>query len=270
METSSPGERSDFYPQTLEQLLAQGLIDREMRILVVAGGAADRTAFLNTGFTDVTISNIDVPDGSDRFAPYGWSFQDAERLDYPDDSFDFVVVCAGLHHCASPHAALLEMYRVARVGLLAIESYDSFLMRVAVVVGAAEDYEISAVAAHDYTAAGVRNTPVPNYVYRWTEREIEKTIASAAPLGHNRFVYRRALEIPASVLARRFNPIWSMGLKVLGPILWAIVRVFPSQANLFAFAVFKPTLPDELFPWLQMDEGKVVPNEQWLRSRLRG
>jgi ubiquinone/menaquinone biosynthesis C-methylase UbiE len=57
--------------------------------------------------------------GGDEFAPFSWSFQDAEQLSFEDEAFDYVFVHAGLHHCASPHRALLEMYRVARRGIMA-------------------------------------------------------------------------------------------------------------------------------------------------------
>ncbi len=264
------GERSDFYPRTLERLLEQGIVSRESSILVVAGGDADREALAQVGFTDVTISNIDDNGHADRYAPFRWAQQDVEQLDLADGSVDFVIVCAGLHHCASPHRALLEMLRVARIGVMAIESYDSFLMRIAVRVGAAEDYEISAVAAHDYAYGGVRNTAVPNYVYRWTDREIEKTVASAAPQAPHRFLYFRQLEIPASVLARRYNPVWAIAMRVLGPVLALVAKVFPSQANLFAFVIVKPKLPGDLYPWLEADGDRIIPNERWLRSRLRG
>ena len=49
-------------------------------------------------------------------APYRWELADAEALPYEDDAFDWAVISAGLHHCRSPHAALLELYRVARRG----------------------------------------------------------------------------------------------------------------------------------------------------------
>jgi SAM-dependent methyltransferase len=64
-----------------------------------------------------------------EFAPFLWSFQDAERLTFAENEFDFCIVHSGLHHCYSPHRALLEMYRVARVGLLVFEPRDGALVR---------------------------------------------------------------------------------------------------------------------------------------------
>ena len=110
-------ERAGFYRRTLESLLADGVLARDDRILVVAGGEADREAF--AGFPSVTITNVSPEEGEE--------FQDAEALTYEDGSFDFAVVSAGLHHCRSPHRAVLELYRVARKGLLAVEARDSLL-----------------------------------------------------------------------------------------------------------------------------------------------
>ena len=73
-------------------------------------------------------------------------------------------------------------------------------MRVAQRLGVVDEYELTAVADNGFAAGGVRNSAVPNYVYRWTEREVEKTIASAAPQRRHRFVWFRELELPVSVL----------------------------------------------------------------------
>jgi ubiquinone/menaquinone biosynthesis C-methylase UbiE len=263
------GERSDFYGRVLGELLDRGALERSHSILVVAGGPADRAALLAAGFENVTISNIDESASAEEFAPYRWARQDAEGLALDDGSYDFVLVSAGLHHCASPHLALLEMYRVARRGLLAIESRDSLLMRLAIVLHASDEFELTAVVAHDFASGGVRNTAVPNYVYRWTEREVEKTIASNAPYARHRILYFRELELPVSILEFRRNGLWALALRIATPVLGAVAKAFPSQANLFAFCVLKPELPRDLHPWLRSDGEAIVPNESWLRARLR-
>ena len=105
--------------------------------------------------------------------------QDAERLTFADKSFDVVIVHAGLHHCYSPHRALLEMYRVARKVVVAFESRDSLTMRTAVRLGLTLDYETDSLTADG--KGGVAETGIPNFVYRWTERDVIKTIASFDP-----------------------------------------------------------------------------------------
>jgi SAM-dependent methyltransferase len=242
-------EREGFYRRVLRSLLDDGLVEHDWKVLVVAGGQADRAAFADTGFTDVLITNLDPGPGEER--------QDAERLSYEDGAFDLAVVSAGLHHCASPHRAVLELYRVARRGILALEARDSALMRLAQRAGVVDEYELTAVAAHDFRAGGVRNTATPNYVYRWTEREVEKTIASAAPHARHRFVWFRELKLPVSVLQASGRGAFRFAA---GP-LRVLTKVFPRQANLFAFAVFK----EGLQPWMR-DE--TTPDVEAIRRRL--
>lgn len=241
-------ERLGFYERVLRELLEEGLLARDARVLVVAGGDVDREAFATLGFTDVAVTNI---------SQAGDEQQDAEALTYPDDSFDIAVISAALHHCASPHRALLELYRVARRGVVAFEARDSALMRVAQRIGVVDEYELTAVADNGFAAGGVRNTAVPNYVYRWTEREVEKTIASAAPQRRHRFVWFRELELPVSVLELSGKGRW----RVAAAPLRFVTKVFPRQANLFAFAVFR----EGLQPWMRDDE---TPDADEIGRRL--
>ena len=241
-------ERLGFYERVLASLLEQGLLARDARVLVVAGGEVDREAFAALGFSDVTVTNLSEA-GDER--------QDAEALTYPDDSFDVAVISAALHHCASPHRALLELYRVARRGLVAFEARDSALMRLALRLHVVDEYELTAIADNGFASGGVRNTAVPNYVYRWTEREVEKTIASAAPQRRHRFVWFRELELPVSVLELSGKARWRLAARPLR----LVTKVLPKQANLFAFAVFR----GDLQPWMR--DAATVDREA-VRRRL--
>lgn len=261
-------ERSSFYRRVLEQLLEDGLLRREMSVLVVAGGAADRDAFHDLGFEDVTISNVDEAVAAEQLAPYAWSYQDAESLDYPDGSFDLAVVSAGLHHCRSPHRALLELYRVARVAALALESRDSSLMRLAVRLGAVDEYELAAVAAHGLRSGGVANTSTPNYVYRWSEREVEKTVASFAPHARHRIRFFREFELPEALLEADRGGRATL-LRIAAPAVTAVTRALPRQANLFAFAIEKPRLPEDLQPWMRVADGELRPDPDVVGRRYR-
>ncbi|MFY9571667.1 MAG: methyltransferase domain-containing protein, partial [Blastocatellia bacterium] len=97
-----------FYSSLLKKLSRSGLLSSEMSVLVICGTIKDKTVFTDLGFKNVTISNLDTRAPSDEFSPYTWSYQDAENLNFPDEHFDLIVVNAGLHHCHSPHRALLE------------------------------------------------------------------------------------------------------------------------------------------------------------------
>jgi SAM-dependent methyltransferase len=242
-------ERLGFYERVLAALIEHRRVQRDWRVLVAAGGQVDRDAFQAAGFTDVTITNVSPEPGEE--------FQDVESLTYADDSFDLAVISAGLHHCASPHRALLELYRVAGKGVLALEARDSASMRAALRLGVVDEYELTAVADNDFASGGMRNSQVPNYVYRWTEREVEKTIQSAHPERRHTYVWFRELELPVSVLELSGKGRW----KLAAAPLRLVTRVFPKQANLFAFAVFR----GELQPWMR-DAATVDADE--VRRRL--
>jgi hypothetical protein len=71
------------------------------------------------------------------------------------------------------------MYRVARKTAIAFESRDSLLMRIAVKLGFTMDYETDCVTPDG--KGGVAESGIPNFVYRWTEREVWKAIATFDP-----------------------------------------------------------------------------------------
>lgn len=257
----------DFYDRTLGALMKRGLLDTGMRILVCCGGRFDREALLARGFRDVTISNLDVRMKGDELAPFAWSFQDAENLQFPDRDFDFVIAHSGLHHCHSPHRALLEMYRVARRAVLIFEPRDTFLVRLGVRFDFGQEYEVAAVAGSGLAYGGVRNSPIPNYVYRWTEREIEKTLATFDPVGRPRLHYFYALRVPEQRLSWMKNRFASNLVRGLLPLLRVFTAIFPRQTNCFAFCTEKLQLPRDLHPWLTLEDGTPKPRRDWMAAR---
>ena len=110
--------RIEFYKNNLKRSIS----DKEASILVIAGGKLDKQVFLDLGYKNVIISNIDSRMNANEYLPYTWSFQNVENLTYQDNFFDYTVVHAALHHCKSPHKALLEMYRVAKKGIISFET----------------------------------------------------------------------------------------------------------------------------------------------------
>lgn len=259
----------DFYESTLSWLMERRILDRDMRILVVCGSHADKAVLSSLGFGNVVISNLDVRLNGDEFAPYSWSHQDAENLALQDREFDFVIAHNGLHHCYSPHRALLEMYRVAKRGLLVFEPRDTLLVRIGVRFNFGQEYEVAAVADNGLIFGGVKNTFLPNYVYRWTEREVEKTISSYAPWGTHQFLFRYALRVPWGRLKMLKSKFVYVLVRTLLPLVRLFFRLFPRQANSFAFVVLKSRIPEDLHPWLSVKDGRWVLNEDWIRGRYK-
>jgi ubiquinone/menaquinone biosynthesis C-methylase UbiE len=243
----------------LKELLSDASLSTHQTVLSVCGGTTEREAFVAAGFTNVVISNLDEQYTA-RLSPYTWSLQDAENLTYPDGAFDVVFVHAGLHHCQSPHRALLEMYRVARHAVVVIEARDSFSMRIARLLGFTNDYEIEAVSFNNFQSGGVRNGPIPNFVYRWTESEVLKTIASFEPRFAPQVRFFYGLRLPYQRFRKTPRPVLRMLLLTLGPLAELLAKIFPKQGNEFAFLIVKG---GRLQPWLfQQHDGTIAVSRE--------
>ena len=260
---------SDFYLDTLDRLIRKNLLRRDMKVLAVCAAEYDRDVLLECGFTDVTISNLDTRQQETECAPFRWSFQDAEQLGFADNEFDVVVAHSGLHHCRSPHRALLEMYRVAKTAVIVFEPSDNVVTRLGVRLGLGQEYEVAAVAGNDCRFGGQKNTAIPNYVYRWTRREVEKTVSSYAPLGKHRFLYFHRSRIPWYRSRMKTRRLLDVAFVLLAPLIQCVSHVFPQVSNNFAFVALKPNLSDDLHPWLSRDNGSIAVNKAWIKQRYR-
>jgi len=247
--------RIDFYRRTVDKWIP----DRDATVLVVGGGENDRDVFQSLGFHNVTITNVATALGRAHCGGFRTLVVDAERIDLPDESYDYAVVHAVLHHCESPHAGLLELYRVARKAAIFFEARDSFTVRLLGWLGLSQIYEYGAVISNNCEAGGVRDTEIPNYVYRWTEREVEKTISSYAPHSRHAFDYRQG----NTVDCQRGGTAKAILVRLLVPVYRVFVWFFPGQQNLFAARITKPSIPRDLHPWLIQLDGKVVFNRGW-------
>jgi SAM-dependent methyltransferase len=256
----------DFYREVVGQLLRARVVDTSTEMLVLCGGRKDAAVLRECGFERVVISNITPPRAQD-VAPFGWSRQDAEHLSYADESFDFCIVHNGLHHCQSPHRALTEMYRVARKGLLLFEPYDNLLTRLGVRLKIGQEYEHAALYFNNNHHGGATNSDIPNYIYRWTEREILKTVNSYAPYGRHDVRFMHAMRIPWGQLRGRRSKVMLNVVRLAQPALWLLDTCLPKQSNNFAAVVLKPDLPLALHPWLREDGGDIRLNPQWVATQ---
>ena len=247
--------RPVFVERVLKEMLASGQLRLDDRILAVCSDSAERDLFLSIGFRDVTISNLDPRLGEEDCKPYRASYQNAMSLTFEDQVFDFAFVSDGLHHCSSPHRALVEMYRVAGKGIIVIESRDSLLMRAAVALGLSQEYEVSAVQYNNGELGGVDNSEIPNFIYRWTEREFVKSIRANHPVGQHRFRFMYGFNVPGfSMRSDRVARAVKLGLGLVSGILSVVAR---RQGNAFAMIALRPALPGDLWPWLSLESGRV-------------
>lgn len=258
--------RYSFVKNVLEKLLEDKTLSLEDDVLVVAGAKAETELFQELGFRSVTISNLDDRMVGDEVAPFKWSYQDAQNLALADRSFDFAFVSDGLHHCSSPHSALLEMYRVSKKGVVVFESRDSFLMKVANRAGLTPSYELEAVIDNDFAFGGVDNSEIPNYIYRWTEREFEKAIRSYDPIGKQTFRYFYGLNLPYSQAQMKKSSFKSIAIHAADPFVRLFTKLFKRQCNSFCMVALRPDLENDLWPWLRMSAGEPRFNRRYAKE----
>jgi hypothetical protein len=87
-------ERINFYKRTVNELIPL----KTDSILICGAGNLDKNVLEDSGFEVVTISNLDSRAKPEEFAPFEWSFQNAEDLSFDNESFDYVVIHSAIHH----------------------------------------------------------------------------------------------------------------------------------------------------------------------------
>jgi ubiquinone/menaquinone biosynthesis C-methylase UbiE len=253
-----------FYVKCLCLLTAKRVLSTGDSMLVVAGGLTDRTCLLEAGFTDVVISNLDHLEGAAEYRPFRWMCLDAEKIALGDASFDWVIVHAGLHHLSVPAAGICEMFRVARKGIVCFEARDSWAMRLARRASLTTDYELEPAFLSGGTLGGYRNGPIPNYVYRWTEREFEKVVKSYHPAYNVDFLYFYGLQVPLQRFAMARSSILRSAGWLLNGISKIFPYIFPRQGNQFAMVAVKTNV---LQPWLMMEGGNLKFREELMARK---
>ena len=241
----------DTYARLLRHYVEQGVIRPTDRVLVQFAGVKDERICDAVGLTNCTFTNV-APGSASTGATAAQRF-DAHRMPHADLTFDHAIAHDGLHHCSRPHEALHEMYRLARKTILFVENQDSLLMRLGARTGAVGLYEFAAVADGGHTTGGVDGTGVPNYVYRWTRREVRKTVAAFDPgravpiefteewnLGDNRAA-SRVLADRLGLNPRTANRLMSFAHRGLNAIA-------ARQGNIFAAAIRKDRSAPQ--PWM--------------------
>lgn len=246
-----------FYVDVLQAALRDGALRADDRVLVVCGGVKDEASLREAGLRNFELSNI------------GGNVEvDVENLPYPDASFEVVIVHSGLHHCASPHRGLLEMYRVAKRCLILFEPADNLVTRLGQKLGIGQTYEFAAVQDNKLECGGWRNTSVPNWVYRFTASEIRQTINCASPFGPHRFQFHYRTRIPWRQLRARRKKLPLMLAAIAAPVLRLLDGIGPVASNNLAAVVVKPDLPSGKFPWLEKGINGWKAHPDWFVTKF--
>ncbi|SRR6266566_118942 len=277
VKTAGSEKRRDQFLAIFLRHLTPCHIETNEKLLVVGGSWQDVKLLICAGFKDITLSNFHPE--LEEYARRSLRGKvkllaiDAEQVDLPDSSFDCVFVHEVLHHCRSPHRALCEMLRVASKHVVLLEPNDSFMMRILTRMGFSFPYEIFSVVDHDHEAGGVRDSCIPNFIYRWSRNELHKTVSSylaeymflvhAYPhwdfnVDEKELSMRKETRIDAITAitgARTFLAV----LRSLEVVLNG-VSILRRQGNKLFCCIEKT---GELRPWLTARDGKIAFNPKF-------
>ncbi|WP_440613969.1 methyltransferase domain-containing protein [Candidatus Pelagibacter sp. HIMB1748] len=221
--------REVFY----QKQVAKYIKNKNAKILVLGAGKLDQDIFKNLNYKNVKFTNIEnsKEDNLDHF-------NNLHDIKLNDNSYDYCVAHACIHHSSKPHLAILELFRVCSEGSLIIEANDSLLSRLSCKLGFSEEYELSAIKKN-IISGGVDNTNIPNYVYRWTEREVIKLMKSFRPeLKHKIFFdYDYQIKFTNSKLINLLFSIFFM--------------IFKKQKNLLSIYISKNKKNLEYNDWIK-------------------
>ena len=241
--------------RTLERHLELCQVDRSQPVLVVGGGQDDLEILKACGFKEIVLSNLNA----DEVAI------DAENIALPDNSYPIVFAHAVLHHCRCPQKAVGEMVRVSRQHVFFVEPNDSWALRLLIRLNLSFPYELASVAGHQYLHGGMRDGPIPNYIYRWTGHEVEKSVAAYHPERQvevraypywdfyvNEYELLARKESHVAALAKRLGPGNFISCLHFCQSVLNLCSPLRSQGNKFICAISKR----RLHPWIEARDGQ--------------
>lgn len=157
--------------------LANPIFKAGEKWLTVGDGLATDANYLLTKKLDVTAS--DISDSVLKIAAKenyikNFAQENAEKLSFENQTFDYVCCKEAYHHFPKPYIALYEMLRVAKKGVVLFEPQDPilkmpFLLFLSNVLNKFNNQLLRKFWKNQYSYE-----TVGNFVYKISEREIEK------------------------------------------------------------------------------------------------
>ncbi|WP_256002541.1 class I SAM-dependent methyltransferase [Pedobacter deserti] len=158
--------------------------------------------------------------------------ENAEQLSLADQEVDYVLCKESYHHFPRPYAAMYEMMRVSRKGIVIIEPQDPvskmpLLLFVVNTMGAISDKLVRKFWKNRFSYE-----PVGNFVYKVSEREFEKFAAGldlpmvAFKRFNPNFYFKGADDVPTAMGNSKFRKVyWKKSLLDM----LVKLRMIPSQ-----------------------------------------
>jgi SAM-dependent methyltransferase len=282
-QTVNKAKDRNCFEKALQKCVHSMGLDLLSDVLVVGGSAEDGRALHRVGFTRVTLSNLLEPSPPEQADLDNAKMRavrvDAEAMALADNSYDLVLAHEVLHHCRSPHKALLEMLRVSRRHVILLEPNNSLAMQLLLRLRFSFPYELPAVIASGFQTGGVRDSSIPNYIYRWNVVDVHQTTASY--LAESEFdLYAQGywdFNVDETELLRRSETRIGIVTKILSPRIFlaglhrfqVVVNQVPwlaRQGNKFFACIQKRS---ELKPWLIRRGDEIKFNGDYIIGQER-
>jgi len=104
-----------YHARVVEEML-EGIKFRDGRYSDRVIDVGCGIGFVSGLYPNFDIVGIDISDGMLERNPHKWIKASAEKIPFPDNSFDFVVCRSLLHHLEDPSVGMKEMARVLKPG----------------------------------------------------------------------------------------------------------------------------------------------------------
>lgn len=170
--------------------------------------------------------------------------ENAEKLTQHDNSFDYVLCKESYHHFPRPYAAMYEMIRVTKLGVVVIEPQDP-ITKMPLLLLLSNIFSRNVFFLNKLWKNRFSFEPVGNFVYKVSEREFEKL---AAGLGlpmvafkkiNPNYWFKGAESISTNLYSKRFFLI-----KMKKFLFDTLVKLRFLPAQVLTTVIFKQ-LPDE-------------------------
>ncbi|WP_028667417.1 class I SAM-dependent methyltransferase [Runella zeae] len=162
--------------QRLNELATPLLEPHKSWLTVGDGYGFDANFFYEKGL------NVTATDISDTFLPLSkahgiienYSVENAEKLSFEDNSFDYVFCKEAYHHFPRPYLAVYEMIRVAREAVVIVEPHDP-ISKMPLLLALRNIFDrFDTTLLQRYWKNRYSFEEVGNYVFKLSEREMDK------------------------------------------------------------------------------------------------
>lgn len=167
----------DYWRHNRMYSLLNPLLKKDSKWLTVGDGIGTDANWLMQKGMDVTASDISdtiLKKAQEKNYISKYSKENAENISFKDNTFDYVLCKEAYHHFPRPYIAVYEMIRVSSKAIVLIEPIDiGIQMPILVFLKNVLD-KISPLLINKIWKNRFSFETVGNYVYKTSEREIEK------------------------------------------------------------------------------------------------